>query len=186
MEYHRIEFRDVAHDFHETIEKGHGRIDIRRYRAIAEPERLERLKYLVMVQAGQRTGDKTADKARSTIASLTDSAERALYAVRRHRSIENELLRMLNIAFREDESRISKNNSPLNSIALRYIMLNLLKQETTAKCDTNAKRLQDAWNKAYLSKVLAGLAAQDAIAPACDVDVIDFATQCGKIEVSRK
>lgn len=80
-----------------------------------------------MVQAGQRTGDKIADKARSTIASLTDSAERALYAVPRRRSIENELLRMLNIAFREDESRISKNNSPLNSIALRYIMLNLLK-----------------------------------------------------------
>ena len=33
-----INFRDVAHDFHQTVEKNHGRLEIRRHWTISEPE----------------------------------------------------------------------------------------------------------------------------------------------------
>jgi len=163
-----IEFRDVAHDFHETIEKGYGRIEIWWYWTIAEPDFPDHIpdlkdwkgsNTLVMIRAERQDSDKATHKTCYYIASLDNNTEQALYAVRRRRSIENGLRRVLDIAFREDESRISKNKSAPNSIALRYIALNLPKQEATAKCDTKANRLKAAWGGAYLGKMSAALAA---------------------------
>ena len=36
-----IGFKDVAYDFHQTINGGHGRIEVRRYWTISEPDYLE-------------------------------------------------------------------------------------------------------------------------------------------------
>ena len=163
-----IEFRDVSHDFHKTVDKGHGRIEIRHCWTIADPEFLQylpnrqdwaQLNALVMVQAERRDGDQVTHKTRYYITSLDNNAQQALYAVRRHWSIENGLHWVLDIAFREDESRIRKDNGPQNFAILRHIALNLLKQETTAKCGIKAKRLKAAWSESYLGKVLNGLAA---------------------------
>jgi len=49
--------------------------------------------------------------------------------VRNHWGIENGLHWTLDIAFREDESRIRKGHSPDNFAVLRHISLNLLKNE---------------------------------------------------------
>jgi hypothetical protein len=63
----------------------------------------------------------------------------------------------LDIAFREDESRVRKNNGAQNLATLRHIALNLLKQETTAKIGIKNKRLKVGWSEQYLLRVLAGL-----------------------------
>jgi len=62
----------------------------------------------------------------------------------------------LDIAFREDESRVRVGNSPQNFAVLRHIALNLLRQETTATCAIKAKRLKAGWSEDYLLKVLGG------------------------------
>ena len=47
--------------------------------------------------------------------------------------VENSLHWVMDIAFREDESRIRKDHSPANFAVLRHIALNLIKQEKTSK-----------------------------------------------------
>jgi len=63
---------------------------------------------------------------------------------------------VLDIAFREDESRARAGASAANLVVLRHIALNLLKQERTAKVGIKNKRLKAGWDERYLLKVIAG------------------------------
>jgi predicted transposase YbfD/YdcC len=81
-----------------------------------------------------------------------------LHSSREHWGIENSFDFRLDIAFREDESRIRKGNGAENFAILRHIVLNLLNKENTAKVGIKNKRLKAGWNNSYLEKVLAGLA----------------------------
>ena len=97
----------------------------------------------------------------SGITSLTPEKagpERLLKISREHWGIETSLHWRLDIAFREDESRIRKGNGAENFAILRHIALNLLNKEDTAKIGMKNKRLKAGWDASYLEKVLAGLA----------------------------
>ncbi len=91
------------------------------------------------------------------LSSLEGEAEQMLAAVRSHWQIENSLHWVLDIAFREDDSRVRKDHGAQNLATLRHIALNLLKQETTAKIGVKNKRLKAGWNEEYLLRVLGGL-----------------------------
>ena len=77
--------------------------------------------------------------------------------VRSHWSIENCLHWVLDIAFREDESRIRKDQGPENFAILSHIALNLLNQDTTVKAGIKAKRLKAGWDENYPLKLLSAL-----------------------------
>ena len=55
-------------------------------------------------------------------------------------SIENGLHRILDLGFREDESRIRKGNAAENMNIVRHLGLNLLKQEKSCRMGTASKR----------------------------------------------
>ena len=63
---------------------------------------------------------------------------------------------VLDIAFREDDSRIRKGNGAENFAVLRHIALNLLRREKTVKRSLKGKRMKAGWDKNYLLKVLTG------------------------------
>jgi predicted transposase YbfD/YdcC len=153
------DFRNVAHDRHHTVDKGHGRIEIRRYATISEPDFLAYLnpngewaglQSIGMVEAERRIGDRTSSETRYYISTLVGDAAEFGQAVRGHWGIENCVHWVLDIAFREDDARTRKGNSAENFAVLRRIALNLLKREKTAKCGTKAKRLKAGWSEDYI------------------------------------
>ena len=107
-----------------------------------------------MVESERQIGNKISKEKRYFISSLNSNAESFGKAVRKHWGIENSLHWTLDIAFREDESRIRKDNAPENFAVLRHISLNLLKNEKTFKGSIKTKRLMAGWENSYLEKVI--------------------------------
>ena len=76
---------------------------------------------------------------------------------RAHWGIENSLHWVLDIGFREDESRMRSGNAAENVNVLRHIGTNLLKQEKSCKMGIASKRKKCGYDMDYLYRVLGGL-----------------------------
>ncbi|MBE3123877.1 MAG: ISAs1 family transposase [Planctomycetes bacterium] len=152
-------------DYRRTVEKGHGRIEVRQVWTVDDPEVIAylnpdgawpNLRSVAMVVAERRRGAESSRETRYYLSSLPGDATRVGAAIRGHWGIENRLHWVLDIAFREDESRVRQGHADQNLAVLRRLALNLLRQETTARMGTKAKRLKAGWDHAYLLKLLAG------------------------------
>ena len=62
---------------------------------------------------------------------------------------------MLDLAFREDESRVRVGPAAKNLAAPRRVALNLLRRERTATVGVPTKRLMAGWDDAFLLRILA-------------------------------
>lgn len=159
-------FTAYTYDTHKTVDKAHGRIEIRQAWTISDADLLRHLRnadhfkslQTVMKVRHERRLDNTVTvEEHYYLSSLSASAATLLAAKRAHWQIENSLHWVLDIAFREDDARLRKDNGAHNFAILRHIALNALKQETSCKLGTANKRLKAAWNHNYLLKVLATL-----------------------------
>jgi predicted transposase YbfD/YdcC len=157
------QFEGIAHDYARMVNKGHGRIEIRRHWVITEPEwiaylnphgRWKGLRAVGMVEAERRIGQERTREVRYYLLSWSATAQEMGSAVRSHWGVENSLHWVLDVVFDEDHSRVRKDHAPQNLAVIRQIAVNLLKQEKTAKGGIQAKRLQAAWDETYLLKVL--------------------------------
>ena len=145
----------------ETIERGHGRKETRRVMSVEAPDWLTNkdewrdLRSLIMVESVREEREKISNEKRYFISSLPPDASRAAEIIRSHWAVENSLHWVLDVAFREDDSRIRAGNAPENLALVRKLTHNLLKQETTLKRGIKTKRLSAAWDNKYLMKILA-------------------------------
>ena len=157
-------FDSLDHDYHETVNAGHGRVETRRCWAVSD---LDHIRYvddggqwpglttLVMVEGERLVGGMTTVESRYYISSLPNDASVLLNAVRSHWSIENQLHWSLDVTFNEDGSRVRSGNGAENFSVLRRMALNLLKAEKTTRRSLAGKRKDAAWDNDYLLKVLA-------------------------------
>lgn len=157
-------FKEIRHQAEQTVEKGHGRIERRRYWLVDDEQYLDYLNHkgrwanlrsIGVVQAEREIDGVTSSETRYYLCSVESVAE-LREAARGHWSIENSLHWVLDMAFREDLNRTRTDHSAHNFAILRHIALNLLKDEKTAKVGIKVKRLKCGWNEDYLLKVLLG------------------------------
>lgn len=159
------QYQAYAYDYAHSFDNTHGRAEKRQCWTIADPAILQYLRgakrwpnlgCVVRVRRTYQDGSEQKCEDRFFIASLRGQAKQLLGAVRSHWGIENSLHWVLDIAFREDDCRVRKDQGPQNFAVLRHIALNLLKAEKTSKRSIKGKRLQAAWKTDYREKVLAG------------------------------
>jgi len=143
-------------------ETDHGRHEVRECRVatdltgIRDNDRWNKLKAVVQVKLTRTVKDKTTSETRHYITSLTGSAKDIATAVRSHWQVENRLHWVLDISFREDESRVRSGHAQENLAVVRKLALNLLRQVDDVKGGIKNRRLQTAWDDDFLLKV-AGL-----------------------------
>jgi predicted transposase YbfD/YdcC len=156
------DFRDIAHDYHETVNKGHGRIEIRRCWALHDPHAFEMLGYherwpklnsIIMVQRERRSRDKVQTETAYFISSLPADARRLLAAIRSHWRIENSLHWSLDVTFHEDDARLRVGDGAENFAVLRRLALNLLKHHP-AHMSLKRKRFKAALDDTFLLELL--------------------------------
>jgi predicted transposase YbfD/YdcC len=152
-------YQEVLFDTAHSITEAHGREEFRQVWVVSEPSYRDYLrrgtdwkKLTSLVKLVTVRNDETTT--RYFMSSWSASAQQFLAAIRAHWQIENGLHWVLDIAFREDESRIRKDHAPQNMALLRHFALNLLKQETSAQVGIAAKRKMAGWDNNYLLKVV--------------------------------
>jgi predicted transposase YbfD/YdcC len=146
----------------ETVEKDHGRLESRRYYQSAELDwfadraKWEGLRSVGMVESVRELDGKTTTERRYYLSSLSLDVATFARAVRGHWGVENKLHWVMDVCFREDQSRARTGYAAENLATLRRLALNLLKRERTKKRGIRGKQLNASWDHAYLLKLLGG------------------------------
>lgn len=154
-----VGFADIKYEQVTTTDKGHGRKERREYYVTEVPDTLRNADDWTGLRAvgmavsqreikGQQEGD-----IRYYILSFND-VNRFAQAVRDHWSIENSLHWIMDVTFREDESRIQSEMGASNFSWLRRFAISLLKNEPTMKDTVRQKRMEATRNVDYLMAVL--------------------------------
>jgi len=144
----------------ETSARNHGRVETRRYRTLGNLEGVPRsalwkgLNMIGMVESQREVDGKTSTEYRFYIGSIGSDAARFARAVRGHWGIENDLHWSLDVAFREDESRLRDPQARENFAVLRHMALSRLKNDKREKMGIKNKRLKAGWDEKYLSHLL--------------------------------
>lgn len=157
----RDDFADCPVSRHVEIEKGHGRVEERRYYQMTVPSFVHgrsAWKGLKTIGAAVRTYEENGVRKTDTryyISSLRRHGERFAGAVRNHWGIENSLHWSLDMTYREDESRVRNRTFAENLSWLRRFTLSLIKQHP-GKESNIMKRRMAGWSVDYLMQILTG------------------------------
>ena len=143
-----------------TIEGDHGRIEqrncsvIHNLRMIGEKDKWVGLKSVIKVEATRELPSGIQTETRYYISSVLQDAMFFNNAIRSHWAIENSCHWVLDVQFREDESRKRKGQSAENFAIIRRIALNLLKQKPLRRLGIANKRLVAGWDHDFLLSLL--------------------------------
>jgi len=157
-----VQFADMTSTYAKTVNKGHGRIEIRECWAISDPLAFDYirnyqgwadLKTIIRVRRERRFKGKVESQTAYYISSLPPDAERLLMATRYHWAVENSLHWVLDVIFREDDSRVRMGDAAQNMAILRQFALNILKKDPS-KGSIRTKRFKAGWDTTFLEKIL--------------------------------
>jgi predicted transposase YbfD/YdcC len=145
----------------ETVDKAHGRIEIRRYvlsEAIAWlPQRSEwaGLQAVGRVESTRLIGDQTTTEYRYYLCSVTELS-RFAEAVRGHWDIENGQHWVLDVQFGEDANRTRKDHSAENLALIRRMALNVIRHNGPSKDSLRRRKLRASLNDDYRAQLIFG------------------------------
>ncbi len=148
-------------DTHYEITKDHGRIEERTYSVISDLRFLDEAIHWDGIKTIIRAESKTehilkgkkSSHTRFYISSLETSAKAVSKLIRGHWSIENQLHWVLDVNFKEDESRVRKGDGDANFSIVRQVALNIIKLDDS-KGSIRTKRKKAAWNDKFRLELL--------------------------------
>lgn len=150
----------------EDIDKGHGRLEFRACRVSKQVDwlaaersypgafRFPEVAAIAVIDTRVEHKGKVATARRSYIASRPLSATALAEAVRSHWAIENNLHWTLDVAFKEDLSRLRKGHGAKNMAVVRHFAINLVR-DVKDKRSIKTRRKRAAWDPNYLRAILA-------------------------------
>ncbi len=151
----------TPHTMSETVEKNHGRLEIRRCYAFDALQCLPRteqwpdLASFVVIESERSIQNKTSIEQRLYISSLPAQAERIATAIRQHWSVENNLHWCMDVVFADDQMRARTDHAGHNMALLKQLALNLLRTDPTARQGSlKTKRLIAATSDTYRAALL--------------------------------
>lgn len=124
---------------------------------ISNPGRWASLQSIGMVESERHIDGETTSETRYFIVSIAPDAKIFTNAVRKHWAIENQRHWVLDVSFREDDSRIRRDNASENFGVFRYVAINALHNEKSCKKGIKAKRYKATLQPNYAQKVLNGI-----------------------------
>ncbi len=151
------DFAGLRHDTSESAEDRHGRHEERYVTVIYDPPGLPAgwpdVAAVVAVSRERRAGAAYSCETGYYITSYAGSAADLAGLVRGHWGVENGLHWVLDVAFREDQSRTRSGHAGENLGLLRRVAVSLLKR-APGKRSIKGKRLKAGWDEAFLAAVL--------------------------------
>jgi predicted transposase YbfD/YdcC len=157
---------ELVIDETQSVNKGHGRIEVRRCRVIRDPDVLAwlqdghhwpGLQAIGMVEAERRIGEERSRESRYYLLSAHFTAKDFGEATRSHWGIENQVHWVLDVTFHEDQSRIRAGYAAENVAVLRHLALNLLRQQPAKGVSIHGKRLKAGWDHDFLLQLIQGI-----------------------------
>jgi predicted transposase YbfD/YdcC len=145
----------------ETVEKDHGRIEIRRSALSGHIDWLDAkpdwagLQAVGRVESIRIIGDQISTECRYFLSSFADQ-ERFAASVRRHWGIENQQHWVLDVQFGEDACRTRNDHSAENLALIRRIALNVLRHNGSPRDSIRRRKLRAALNDDYRLRLLLG------------------------------
>ena len=153
--------KDLNMSSFNSQEMNRGREEIRNYLMLTDVAgridplgKWEKLTSIGMVESVRVVDGKTSIETRYFISSLENNAQKLAEAIRSHWSIENSLHWVLDVAFKEDDSRIRKDNAPANFAVLRHIAVNIINQNKSRKLSVRSKRFLATLDQEYSNELL--------------------------------
>jgi predicted transposase YbfD/YdcC len=158
-------FKDTKVSSDQTVDGDHGRIERRTVTVFHDVAWLQDrhnwpgLKSCVMVESireikgSNSQTDKIEHETRFYISSLAWIASQIGPVIRGHWAIENGLHWVMDMMFRDDESRIRKDHAPANFTTLKHIAYNLIRR-APGKDSLRLKRKIAAWDDHFLASLL--------------------------------
>jgi predicted transposase YbfD/YdcC len=143
-----------------SSEMNRGREEIRNYLMLTDVaeridplEKWEKLTSIGMVESVRVVNGKTSVETHCFISSLENDAQKLAEAIRGHWPIENSLHWILDVAFKEDNSRIRKDNAPAEFAVLRHIAINMIGQNKSRKLSVKSKRFLATLDEEYSNEL---------------------------------
>jgi predicted transposase YbfD/YdcC len=141
--------------------EGHGRKEERIVRSIDAPENLKKnhnwpgLTSIIEVTSRRIIKKETTECKRYYVSSLKANAKKQAKIIRSHWSIENNLHWVLDVAFKDDGSRIQKGNAPENLAVVKHFCFNLLKMAQPKNVSIRRLRKMASYSDERLLEILA-------------------------------
>jgi predicted transposase YbfD/YdcC len=154
-------WKNTPHTYVESVEKDHGRLEVRRCWAfsqldcLAQPQQWVDLKTFGVLEAERTINGKTSFERRLYIGSIVPEAAVLANAVRAHWSIENSVHWCLDVALNDDQMRARVKNAGANLAIIRRLVLNLFRLDTSKrKGGVYTRRILAASSDSYRASLL--------------------------------